>query len=100
MTACAKFGLEYKEDIKIVLEEDGTEIDNDYLPFVKPNTVLMMLKGAEVWSDEKSKYIILRFSSQLSSTELFIFVSETFTFVVYNVVLVIVLYKDMYRRLI
>ena len=50
----------------------------------------MMLKGAEVWSDEKSKYIILRFSSQLSSTELFIFVSVTFTFVVYNVVLVIV----------
>jgi hypothetical protein len=53
----AKLGLECEESLKIVLEEDGTEIDNDYLPFVKPNTVLMMLQSEEEWSDGKSNHI-------------------------------------------
>lgn len=40
---------------KLVLEEDGTEVDEDYLPFVKANTILMLLSKNGQWSDRKSK---------------------------------------------
>ena len=33
-----------------MLEEDGTEVDEDYLPFVQANTVLMLLSTDDQWS--------------------------------------------------
>ncbi|CAB4006293.1 cell death activator CIDE-A-like, partial [Paramuricea clavata] len=40
-------------DLKLVLEEDGTEVDQDYLPFIEANTILMLLSTNELWSDRK-----------------------------------------------
>lgn len=42
-------------DHKLVLEEDGTEVDQDYLPFVKANTILLLLSTSELWSHRKGK---------------------------------------------
>jgi hypothetical protein len=38
-------------DLKLVLEEDGTEVDQDNLPFVEANTILTLLSTNELWSD-------------------------------------------------
>jgi hypothetical protein len=39
--------------VKLVLEEDSMEVDEDYLPFVQENTVLMLLSTNEHWSSQK-----------------------------------------------
>lgn len=40
-------------DIKFVLMEDGTEVDEEYFEVLLNNTILMLLKTGEVW--EKGK---------------------------------------------
>jgi hypothetical protein len=48
-------------DIKLVLEEDGTEVDQDYLPFIEANTILMLLSTNELWSDRKGFNIFFNY---------------------------------------
>jgi hypothetical protein len=47
-----KLGLDSARMKQLVLEEDGTEIDSDYFPFVKANTVLMILVENEQWNNQ------------------------------------------------
>ena len=43
------------EELKIVLDEDGTEIvDDDYLHTLDNNTMLMVLKNTEQWVSHSS----------------------------------------------
>ena len=35
--------------MKLVLECDGTEIDEEYIPFLEKNTTLILLKSNEKW---------------------------------------------------
>ncbi|XP_071962627.1 uncharacterized protein [Antedon mediterranea] len=35
--------------VKVVTEEDGTEIDDEYLPHIKEHTILLLLKKNERW---------------------------------------------------
>lgn len=39
-------------DIKFVLMEDGTEVDEEYFEVLLNNTILMLLKTGEVWEKE------------------------------------------------
>jgi hypothetical protein len=41
------------DDLRLVLEEDGTEVDQDYIPFMEPNTVLMLLSKDEFWNNKE-----------------------------------------------
>ncbi|ESO88849.1 hypothetical protein LOTGIDRAFT_234417 [Lottia gigantea] len=46
-----KLDLDNKDDIKVVLEEDGTEIDDeDYFSFVASNSTLMILTKDQQWN--------------------------------------------------
>ncbi|VDH98795.1 uncharacterized protein LOC143055197 [Mytilus galloprovincialis] len=47
-----KFNLhDYEEDnIKVVLYDDGMEVDSDSFLFLDPNTSIMILQGNEIWS--------------------------------------------------
>ncbi|XP_068748568.1 lipid transferase CIDEB-like isoform X2 [Montipora capricornis] len=38
--------------VKAVLEEDGTEIDNEYLEFLDPNNAIILLEQQENWTDK------------------------------------------------
>ena len=38
--------------MKAVLEEDGTEIDNEYLEFLDPNNAIILLEQQENWTDK------------------------------------------------
>lgn len=47
------------EHVTVVLEEDGTVVDDeDYFAFIPENTVLMFLIGEEKWT-ERGKYVAL-----------------------------------------
>ncbi|XP_076105762.1 lipid transferase CIDEB-like [Mytilus galloprovincialis] len=49
-----KFNLhDYEEDnIKVVLYDDGMEVDSDSFLFLDPNTSIMILQGNEIWSPQ------------------------------------------------
>ena len=52
-TISSKRKLAYSGDreVSVVLEEDGTEVDdNDYFQTLEPNTCLMLLYAGERWS--------------------------------------------------
>lgn len=49
----AKTKMNIRKDIKLVLWEDGTEVDEEYFEELLYNTTLMVLKTGEVW--EKGK---------------------------------------------
>ncbi len=52
-----KLGLtNLQNDVQLVLEEDGTEVDRDYLPFIQANTVLILLSENEHWSSQKGTW--------------------------------------------
>ncbi len=52
-----KLGLtNLQNDVQLVLEEDGTEVDKDYLPFIQANTVLILLSENEHWSSQKGTW--------------------------------------------
>ena len=38
--------------MKAVLEENGTEIDNEYLEFLDPNNAIILLEQQENWTDK------------------------------------------------
>ena len=40
---------EDKIQIKLVLESDGTEIDEEYFPFLEKDTTLVLLRSNEEW---------------------------------------------------
>ena len=44
------FTSEDTSTFAIVLESDGTEIDEEYLPFVEQNTTFMLLQPGEKWA--------------------------------------------------
>ena len=48
-----KLGLKSTANVRVVLEEDGTEVDKDYLPFIERNTVLMLLSTHEDWNSSQ-----------------------------------------------
>lgn len=50
-TAKTKFDI--GKDIKLVLMDDGTEVDEEYFEEVPCNTILMILKTGEVWGKGK-----------------------------------------------
>lgn len=52
LTGREKFNLhDYEEDnIKVVLYDDGMEVDSDSFLFLDPNTSIMILQGNEIWS--------------------------------------------------
>ncbi|CAG2190083.1 unnamed protein product [Mytilus edulis] len=39
-----------KDNIKVVLYDDGMEVDSDSFLFLDPNTSIMILQGNEIWS--------------------------------------------------
>ena len=46
---CKKFG--YDSDVCLVLEEDGTEVDEEeYFQFIEENTVFLLLREREKWA--------------------------------------------------
>jgi hypothetical protein len=47
-----KFGL---ENTMFVLEEDGCEVDDEYLPVLPPDTKLMCLGEGETWSIKRKE---------------------------------------------
>mgnify|MGYP002652693492 CR=1 FL=1 len=48
--AAEKFGYNTAKQLRIVLEEDGTEIeDNVYFMAAEPETVFLLLREAECW---------------------------------------------------
>ncbi|KAK6175550.1 hypothetical protein SNE40_013993 [Patella caerulea] len=48
--ARTKLNIQPIESIKVVLEEDGTEIDDeDYFAFVPSNSTIVILRGSETW---------------------------------------------------
>ena len=48
-----KLGTVGSDIRKVVVEEDRTEINNEYLPFVKPGTILMGLGVNELWTNQQ-----------------------------------------------
>lgn len=53
--AKVKFHIELDQYIRIVLENDGTEIDdNDYFNTLEPDTTLMILVEEEKWTPYRS----------------------------------------------
>lgn len=55
---------EEKSQIKLVLESDGTEIDEEYFPFLEKNTTLILLKGNEKWKSVKGWCKIIHYISK------------------------------------
>lgn len=56
--AKTKFQIPVSEHIRIVLETDGTEIDdNDYFDTLDPDTSLMILCEDERWTPYKSNFM-------------------------------------------
>ncbi len=43
------FNDEEKQKMRLVLESDGTEIDEEFLPFLETSTTLVLLKSSEKW---------------------------------------------------
>ena len=51
MSSKRKLAYPGDRDVSVVLEEDGTEVDdNDYFQTLEPNTCLMLLYSGERWS--------------------------------------------------
>ena len=48
-------------DVRLVLDEDGTEVDAEYLPFVQANTILILLTTQEHWSSSEG-YQYIKYS--------------------------------------
>lgn len=50
-TGCAKLGLVTSlEKVRVVLEADGTEVDDeDYFSFLPNDSILMLLTHTETW---------------------------------------------------
>ncbi|XP_076459061.1 DNA fragmentation factor subunit alpha-like isoform X2 [Babylonia areolata] len=47
---CEKLGLPYNNEIRVVLEADGTEVDEeDYFSFLNSDTTFMLLCTREIW---------------------------------------------------
>lgn len=48
-----KLNIDQSENVKIVFEADGTEVDeDDYFQFLPFNTTLMLLRPGETWKDQ------------------------------------------------
>lgn len=47
-----KLGVKSTENIKLVLEEDGTQIDESYWEVLKDQTRLILLQPSEVWQPQ------------------------------------------------
>jgi hypothetical protein len=43
------------ENIVFVMEEDGCELDHEYLPVLSPDTKLMCLGEGETWSRKRKE---------------------------------------------
>ena len=51
LTSRSKLQYPYSKDVQVVLEEDGTEVDDDeYFQTLDPNTTLMLLYQEDRWS--------------------------------------------------
>ena len=58
VTAREKFGLDDWLEVYLVLEEDGTEVDDEeYFNTMKENTILMLLLKDDIWSPEGPPYM-------------------------------------------
>lgn len=49
LTVKAREKFDITSDVKIVLESDGTEVDEEYFRFIEKNTCFMILKADEDW---------------------------------------------------
>ena len=55
--ALEKFGIEEWMEVYLVLEEDGTEVDDEeYFQTIEANTMLMLLNKDDIWSPEGPPY--------------------------------------------
>ena len=54
-TGREKLGYEHGERVRLVLESDGTEIDDDYLKWLPDSTTLVLLRSGEQWSLSPSR---------------------------------------------
>lgn len=54
-----KFGLQPWLEVYLVLEEDGTEVDDEeYFQTLHQNTMLMLLGKEDIWSPEGPPYMV------------------------------------------
>ena len=52
-----KFEIEEWMEVYLVLEEDGTEVDDEeYFQTIEANTMLMLLSKDDIWSPEGPPY--------------------------------------------
>lgn len=51
---CSKLGLDQGSQVKVVLDEDGTEVDEeDYFALLPGNSVFMFLQDNEQWTPDQ-----------------------------------------------
>ena len=58
ISAREKFGIEDWMEVYLVLEEDGTEVDDEeYFQTIEGNSMLMLLLKDDIWSHQGPPYM-------------------------------------------